>query len=219
MATRSEVASDTFDSSIDSSWDNGPGGFGTLSFQTGGHIKADSVDTRSALRRNTGTYDDDQYSIITIQAHGDGDSFNTIGPIARYQAGTTQQCYAGEILATNTIISVGNRIQEYPSSGSPTELTSGGVDRDLSAGDTVVLEVEGSTITMFSNESGGGETQLLQTTDSTITGGRPGVYISYDVSADTDCMITAWSGGDLVADGISIPVAMHGYRQRHQSVV
>jgi len=93
---RTEVASDTFDSSIDSNWDNGYAAWQILIFVTGGHLTATgSGGLTAGMRRNTGTYAADQYSAVTYQDVTDAVNDAWIGALVRCEptSSTDESCY------------------------------------------------------------------------------------------------------------------------------
>ena len=199
---RSEVASDTFDSSISASWDNGYGDYETLSWVTGGHVEPSAAFGEPGMRRNTGTYADDQYSRITINAFSS--SASEIWAMARCASGATDEsCYA----AVNTANGSQHAINEINSSLGITTLTSSNTDPDNpGSGDILTCECEGTTI-RSGDTMNGGDAQRLTTTDATLTGGRPGL-LAFTAGATSATRITAWSGGDISADlNVSVGVA------------
>lgn len=62
------------------------------------------------------------------------------------------------------------KIDAIDSSGAPTETALAGVDLDVSAGDSLGLRQNGTTLTAYRKPSGGSWTSLVSTTDSTYTG-------------------------------------------------
>lgn len=201
LGDRSEVASDTFATTIDSNWDNPSGNdMGALTHVGSGQIEPSAVDALSSMRRNTATYADPQYGTVTVGTnHGSGGAnFAWVGGTVRHASGATDDShYAAHAVASNTVVNVAYRIAEYNSAGGQTIHATTGTDHDLAAGDTVTLEANGSDLELFTDESGGGDTSRLSTTDATLTSGRPGAHAQKQVSGDAQ--ITAWSGGDLVA--------------------
>lgn len=200
---RQQVASDTFDSSIGASWDNGPGDFNTYVFVTGGHIAPVSDVAPVGMRRNTGTYNNDQYSTITLQAVGGS---YVVGVSVRHPTGATDEsCYAGTAVQGG-----GYTIDEFDSAFGVTNLATGGSSAGFNAaGETMTCEAEGTTVRMGTNE-GAGDTQRLSTTDNTLASGRPGM-----VAYDDNVQITAWAGGDIAVVGGATPhgvfgLAIHG---------
>lgn len=202
---RSSVASDTFDSSIGASWDNGTGDFITFA-ATGGFIQPSSAggDFQAAIIRNTGTYANNQYSTATIQTLSAA-NFNAIGVGARSAGGASEAMYAifwnsnngGEGIPKYSLV-------EIDASMNFTTLAEGGTAGGASAGHTITIECEGTTIRGGTNE-GSGDTQRLTTTDNTLASGRPAI-LAFAVSSAGNAQITSWVGGDITAGGgVAVP--------------
>lgn len=195
---RSQVASDTFDSSISSEWSAASQDGGLPTWVTGGH-----ADVSGGLtRRNVGTYSDDQYSKIVIQNHGiSAGNISVIGCGVRMQS--TGDFYSCSVVSVNNYGAPHcYEIIHWEGTGGVI-LATAGTAHDLNAGDIVVLEVEGDTLTMFTDE-GSGEVERVSITDSNVTSGRPGVS-GYAESGDP-ALITSWEGGDLTSGPLPGPV-------------
>lgn len=208
---RVPVASDTFDSSISASWTAGEGAWDNIVWATGGHFAPSNPGAGfgSTLRRNTGTFADDGYSTITIQTLS-ASAHNQIGCIVRKQASTAG--YYGFVSSNNIYGAQRYELFELDGSNGYTLLTASGTPGAFSAGQTVTLEAEGTTLRLGTNE-GSGDTQRLTTTDATLTSGWPGIAAVADSSA-AQCQGTAWEGGDISAGGgggVVIPVMRHHY--------
>lgn len=78
----------------------------------------------------------------------------------------------------------------------------------ISATDKVKLEASGTGLEMFVNDS-----SVFSTTDSDIASGDPGIGSLSDPNINIG-RFDNWTGADLVAGGISIPVVYH-HRQRN----
>ncbi len=78
--------------------------------------------------------------------------------------------------------------------------------RTLTDGDTIKLEVSGTTLTPYHNG-----TALATQDDSSLSAGYAGLYIA---GAGGSFPMDDWEGGNVAAGGLSIPVAMANYRQR-----
>jgi hypothetical protein len=191
VPTYTQVASDTFDSSIDANWDNGPGDFGPAEWVAGGYIQPATDGTVYSLIRNTGTYSPDQYSLVTIKTHAAG-NYSACSTV-RGAGGADETCYYGQVKGFSGEDKYA--INEVDSAFGFTTLASTGSFDNLADGDTIRTVVIGTEIYLYTNESGGGETLRLQATDGTIASGRPG-STGYASGAKTNLQHTAWEGGD-----------------------
>jgi len=191
---RTSVATDTFDSEISASWENGGGDWGTFDWVTGGHVQISTSGATGAIRRNSEAFADDQYSKVTVNAQTTGGSW--IGAAVRMQAGTDESAYVGYADGDNTLFA----IYEVSSAFGFTSLadTSGTGDIPLSAGETLTLEAEGTTL-RFGSDADGADGQEVSTTDATLASGDPGASIYTTDVVST--RITAWEGGDIGAAG------------------
>jgi len=206
---RSEIASDTFDSSIDSSWDTGWADWNNMIWVSGGYVDVNAAGTKHGMRRNTGTYADDQYSIITNEEFDDNDVGAQEFAIGRAASGgADESCYFAEYSMEGDIY----ELEEVTSSFGFSSLASASHTGALLAqGDTITIECEGTTMRMGTNE-GSGDTERITATDATLTSGRPGLGAVRAGSATV--RITDWSGGDISAAGGSVPAIMINRRQQ-----
>lgn len=187
-----ELASDTFDTSIDSNWDNGHGDWNTMNWVSGGYI---SKTNSASIYRNAETYEDDQYCEVVIESLSTGNDITWIQ--VRAQGGTDESSYAG-IYETQ---SDEYQITEFDSSFGETNLANATNNGNaLASGDTIRTEVIGTLIRFGTNEAGlgGGDTERLNASDATITSGSPAIGLL----SNDDCSIDSWAGGDLVATGL-----------------
>jgi hypothetical protein len=200
---RNLVASDTFDSSIDAAWTNGRADWATWSHNGDGTISPSASD--SQIQRNTGTYTDDHYSVVTMAGVAAAGFVCASGRGAT--GATDESCY----IAVATDYSAGSTpdewgIEEVSSAFGFSTLTSGALPNTLSTGETVTLECEGTTLRMGSNQ-GAGDAQRGTTTDATLTTGWPGIC-----GGNAGHDVTAWSGGSIgAAGGAVIPAASMYY--------
>jgi len=192
---RSELASDTFDSSIDANWNVGDGDWTDLVFVTGGHIEtiAGGGGGDASIRRNGETYADDQYSRTTVQVHTGSDRW--IGASVRMAAGADESAYAGYAQTFNDKyeIAIFDSTLRFISLAT---IKDPGTEIPHSAGDIVTIEIRGKTIRLGS-DTGGTDVQKVTITDNTITSGDPGVVIFTLSGGEADARATAWSGGDI----------------------
>lgn len=200
---RVEVASDTFDSSIDASWNNGLSGGHLATWVTGGHVRPTSTSEGGYLSRNTGTYDRSQYSRVTVQALSAGGNEIHAGVL-----GNTTDFAKYDCLLIGNSGDVKYAIFKAAAGGSGAILVqSDDIPGEAgSAGWTVTCEniemPDGSNRIRMYTDEGIGDVLRLEVTDTgaiggaVITSGRPmaGVYAP---SSTTASQITAWSGGNL----------------------
>ena len=199
---RVQVTSDTFDSSIDSNWTNGPGDYETLSWASGGYIQPSATFGEPAIKRNTGTYDNSQYCTVTAQTMTA--SVSEIWAMCRMQSSDTDE---SAYSATNT--ESGNQFKIYvvnSSLGITTLAETNTGAALLGTGDTMTCECEGATIRM-GDDIGGGDSQRLITSDNTIASGRPGILL-FSASGTASTRVTAWEGGNI-----------EGYNQDRNSIL
>ncbi len=194
---RSEVASDDFSTNpLTSRFDNGQGAWDALAYNaTPDTVAAGSYSGNgcSARRTNSETYNADHYATVTMGSAVDNDDYP--GPTVENQT-TGTECYHGYLEGpTSDFV-----IWEIDISTNFTELASLTGTYSLSSGDTMTLEREGTTLRLGDN-TGSGETERVSTTDNTLSGGRPGMYIYDESGADTDTTFSAWAGGNITAGG------------------
>ena len=190
-ANHQEIVSDTFDSSIDSSWNTGHGEWNTCVWVTGGHIEADGASLQGQIQRVVSeSYSDDQYAIVTVQTFG---TVSGTAALCRCQEGADESCYAGTTITAGTDrYEIAEKFSDF--SSTPLASTSSGYQAPV-AGDTLTLEAEGTTL-RFGTDDSGTDVQKLSTTDNTLTSGQPGA-LTFDVTDAADARMTAWSGGDI----------------------
>jgi hypothetical protein len=207
VATRTQVAADDFATSISASWTQGEGDTGTLSWASGGIIQSSATgNQQDRIRRNTGSYGNDQYSAITV-TNANSSNGCGLGVFTRAQASATDETsYFGGWFSP--VYGQGKLfIVETNSSFGETILASTGTG-GIAAGSTIVLENEGTALRLYTNE-GAGETLRTSTTDATITSGWPGICTWADSNV-TDAQITDWAGGNLT----SATLEQEGFRWR-----
>jgi hypothetical protein len=197
-ANRQQIATDAFDTDIGPAWDNGWADWHPFTATGTGLINV-SLTGDCGMRRNTGTYANDQYSTVTIQTHNtDGVMVN--GAMVRCAEGAADEsCYYGVVISAGG----GHRYEvgRVDASNQITILATAGTAAPLAAGDTITLEVEGDLLRLGTSEGGGADTERLTVNDSTLTGGRPGVGLGFSQAGADDSQISAWEGGSIVAGG------------------
>jgi hypothetical protein len=198
-------ASDTFDSAIFGTWENGGGDWGTMQWASAGGagiVEPTAVDIDSAIRRIPEVFDNNQYSKMTVHSQALGGGNGSIGVTVRMAAGTTETCYVGYALLSTTPTDE-YRIEEVTNFAFAmlANLVDPGGEIPLGTGETITTEVENTTIRLGSN-SGGSDVQKVTTTDGTIIGGTPGINCFR--SASGVAQITSWEGGNIVvtAEGV-----------------
>ena len=192
---RNFITSDTFDTSISASWTNGPADFINGSWVSGGYVQPSSGSPEFQVTRNAETYNPDQYSKITVQALPAG---NRVLWASVRGSLTTDESYCAIIYPDTSYNAYKYRIFRWqPASLSGTvTIAQSGTPSGLSVGDTITLEVQGSTLRMYTNESGSGDVLRLTGTDFTIPSGYPG-FGGYGGSDVTQARVTSWEGGSL----------------------
>lgn len=198
---------DTFDSSISGSWTNGPGDFDTCVWQSGGLVRASAVTTNAVLGRSSEVHSSDQYSTVTVGTFSGTNC--ELGAGVRWQGGANEAGYFGFIYGTGAAFDK-YIIYEVDNAFGFTELGATGTAANLASGDTITMEAVGSTIRLLTNESGGGETQRLSVSDSTLTNGAPALFI-WAESSTANAEITACEGGSVWHDFDDFMVAVGPY--------
>lgn len=173
-------------------WENGGGVWGDLQYASGGHIEPTTATTLSSARRTAESYSGNQYSKVTIQTFSGAAS---IGAICRLQAGADERCYLGEAAGSEDNYGI-YEIEADVNANQLAATTDPGGEIPLTTGETVTLEVEGSTLRLGCNSSGS-DAQKVTTTDVTLTAGEPGVYLYHD-TAIANSQITAWEAGNIL---------------------
>lgn len=194
---RSEVAADTFNSSIGAAWTNPHGGHSACAWATGGFVQPTVTGgVNNQMRRNTGTYDDNQYSRVTIQAT---DTNSILGPAVRCQTGAGDgSSYNG---VADAVVNNEWAIYEVDAGETATRLAGSTTGYAFpTAGAILTTEAEGSTLRF--GEDSGGDQQRVTTTDATLSGGIPGVTLAA-ITTVANSRITAWSGGSISAPTIT----------------
>ena len=186
---RTSVATDTFDTEISANWDNGPADWGTLAFVAGGHISPTSSATDAAIRWNANSFNSNQYSKVTVQAHTSGGTSAIIGATVRMAAGSTDESsylgYAEQ--AQYSIYEVDSVF------GFGLLASSADASLPMTVGETLTIEVEGTNFRLGSSASGS-DIEELTSSDGTISSGIAGVTL-YENGANAE--VTAWEGGDI----------------------
>lgn len=202
---RIPVFTDTFDSSISGSYDNGPGGLSTMSWATGGVIRAGSG-SDGGIVRNTGTFGNDQYVTVGIANISNGD--NGVFAMLCHQGGSTDACYLGQIYA-----GAGDskyQIWYVSGPGAFTLLADAGSAAGVS-NITLTLEREGNNLRLYTNE-GSGEVLRVSASHSALSTGRPGCG-AFNASSAAAASITSLEGGTLGSGVVELVVAdsAHGH--------
>jgi hypothetical protein len=204
MATRTEIAADTFTTATGQnltahgSWVN--------TYPSLTEIWTDATtDTiysvygdKAAYYYSGGTFSNDQYSEITVLDSLGAGTYKA-GVIVRSSTdiNANRDYYTAYLYANDNTIYIDKVVN-----GTQTNITSQATSA-MGAGDKLSLEVEGTALRAYINS-----TLIVSTTDSALSSGRPGVYIQ----ANTDKHVTAWSGGDLTASASSSLLKLPGLR-------
>lgn len=189
---RTVIATDTFDTSISASWQNGISGVNLCAWASGGYVQAAALSSTGRLYRTAETYPSDQYSKVIYKTVGLGATGAETGAFVRAST-TTAQKYPATV---QTVGAIKYSIYYANAAGALTTLASGGTPSVLAAGDSVITEISGTGIRLYSDESGSGDVLRLSTTDTTITSGVPGFSIFIDGTL-ADVQVTAWEGGSV----------------------
>lgn len=209
LANRVQVASDAFTSSISGTlWTNPDASpHEPLQWVSSGEVTLSSTGVDNAFIKRTAsgeTYPTAQYSTVVVNfQHTDASGASTDMFAAAYlPAGGTKGGYAGVSSANPDDVKYS--IYRVESDGTTTTLTSSGTGAPLAFGDTITLEVDGTGIRLYTNESGGGDTLRLSTTDGTYTSGKPGFGgYTRSVGSTTDAQFHSWSGGSLASNTLT----------------
>lgn len=146
---------------------------------------------------NADVFPDDQFSQIQLVTYAGPSPGVTVRG-----SGATRNYYAYQTYAGPT-----SEIFKYVSGGY-TVLVQASVAWNV--GEYVKLVAEGTTLTCYLDANNPPATQILQVTDTTFTGGVPGIY-NYFGNAN---VLDNWSGGDLVSAGTSVFTVTLRHRRR-----
>lgn len=186
---------DTFDSSISGSYDNGPGDFANMVWASGGVIQTSANNSDCAIVRNVGVFSPDQWVTATVNnLNASGSSLRIVSLLLRAAGGADEQCYLCERYATST--SPRYIIWLVDNSFGWTELARTGSGAAISTPTAYTGEAVGSTIRLYEGTS---DTPVLTTNDSTLNSGRVGTGQFRDGAA-SDVSTTALTGGSYFHD-------------------
>ena len=196
---RTQVATDDFSTDpFTSRWTNGPADWNNCTWAGTDYVEASTANSDNSMQRsNSETFDDDQYSTVTLQNSMTASADDFVGPAVRSSTGAGDE--SAYIVYAN---STNNRFDIYETNASFgfTLLANDTWPGAPSAGDTITAEAEGTTIRGGSNQ-GGGDTERVSTTDNTLTGGEP-MIVFYDAST-VNMAVDDWEGGDMGAVALS----------------
>ncbi len=194
---RFSARNETFDSALPSGIANGDGDWGAMQWVSGGTIEPTTDSTESAFRHDGDqVFIPDQYATVTVGTQTGTDC--GIGAKVRGQAGTDESCYVG-------FVGTGPGANKYllysvNSSNTYTLQAFGTTSANLSAGDTVTIEVEGTSIRLGTKEGVGSDTSRISFTDAGITTGDPGP-VGHTGTGDV-AQITEWDAGYIGSEVI-----------------
>jgi len=193
---RQTDVSDTFDTEIDGNWDRGPGDWEDYVWATGGFVNAASNDQSGANSYTGRTHADDQWCKVTVNAQ-DGGSY--LSANARHVGGAAEAMYSATAAEAEDEYQI-YEFEEGIGGGIIAGATaSPGGELPFGAGDYVVIECEGTRISLGSN-AGGADAEKIETSDGTLTEGDIGLG-GYEGGDETATDITAFEGGDIAAGG------------------
>jgi hypothetical protein len=194
---RSEVETDAFPSSIDAGWDNPFANFVGWSWSSSGNIVPDDLSNGNCCIRSKTALNDDQYGSLTVNGTPGTDASAAV--ILRCAPTTNEahyRCY-------NQHNSNRWAIYEYFDGASFGVLATDNTSySELTDGEVIFGEVEGTAIRMGDNTSGS-DTQRVATTDATLTGGEVG--IGCFVGSGT-LAVSAFTSGNIASGGGGAPL-------------
>lgn len=188
---RSQVASDSFPSSIDANWTDGPGPSDVYVWVAAGDVEPQFISTHSLEKRTGEAYANDQYSVITIGNMSDG----SMAAAARMQS--LGGCYMGYISTASDVYRVSEMDDNTTTINTLASLADPGTEIPLSAGETLTIECEGTELRCGSN-GGGSDVEKVNTTDATYSAGDPGFW-GFNPTSTDGSSVSAWEGGDISA--------------------
>ena len=194
---RNELATDAFtDDPFSSRFENGGGSWSAMAYDgTPDVVQAGSAYNHTTARRDTGEdWTEDQY--VTVTFEGATTWQHELGCCVRMKSGTDESAYVGITQLTGLD---DYEIWEMDSAFSFNMLATASPAIDTyAAGDTMTMECEGTALRFGSNESGGGDTQRVSTTDATITAGDPGMYMYIAWPSDlSECEYSDFAAGSI----------------------
>src|ERR1700761_6191713 len=181
QAADAATVSDTFDRAnggLGSNWTTTPG---TAAPQISGNtLHAGTANSLNSAYWSASTFGNDQFSQGTLP----GSSGSNYGPGLAVRLSGTKGYFLWYGNSTNTV-----SLWRMDSASSWTQLKTSGALTVTPASDVWKIQVVGSTISGYQNG-----TLVVQTTDTSITSGSPGVWLYY-----ANNQIDNWSGGDATA--------------------
>ena len=189
-------ATDLFDrtdaANLGTGW-TAPSGYNVLKIVS--NTAAGFADTECGEYWNGDTWPADQYSEVVLGSVED-ETDKGCGPAVRMGANVA---YFAQPNAVETKLYKRTGVSTY------TQISTNGAA--CTAGDTLRLEVSGTTLTVKKN----GATIIGPLTDTALATGNAGLWC---FTAGTLASVTQWTGGAYSAGGPAIPVFMNQYRQR-----
>src|ERR1700761_5417999 len=188
QAADAATVSDTFDRAnggLGSNWTTTPG---TAAPQISGNtLHAGTANSLNSAYWSASTFGNDQFSQGTLP----GSSGSNYGPGLAVRLSGTKGYFLWYGNSTNTI-----SLWRMDSATSWTQLKTSGALTVTPATDVWKIQVVGSTISGYQNGN-----LVVQTTDTAITTGSPGVWLYYAAN-----QIDNWSGGSVTTTGTSYSV-------------
>ncbi|MDE2098638.1 MAG: hypothetical protein KGL39_15395 [Patescibacteria group bacterium] len=159
-----------------------------LSTANSGVVQSSSGNTAGLYTGSpTISWPNDQWAQVTIKV-ANTDSNKFVGVLLRGSTSvlTTYRIYVSGPLGSSATVTIAKSV-----AGTFTIITS--TTHTVSANDVLYATVIGTTLTAYINGS-----QVLQTTDSSIAAGIPGLTVGQNSTA-TDAQGATWSGGNFLS--------------------
>lgn len=173
-------------------WSVGVGSYDNINTD-GAQAQAAVEDSQFCVARaDSPSIGNDQYAeiVLTIASNSGGG-----GPCVRQQASTDQAMYGVQIFIDGTHWSSARRLLIFDAGGAETTLAT--TSDTASSGDTIRLEMSGTTLTAKKN--GAGFSPALTATNAVIASGQPGFMLACNSATLSNVEADNFSGGDFVA--------------------
>jgi hypothetical protein len=196
---RTQIATDNFNradaGSLGANWGDLNPNWGTSDIASNQVVGAGNGGGGQAARWiGAGSFTDDQYSILEVRALSFSGAANRIGVLVRGSADTDgSRDFYSAFVELNSAGPTYTTVLMKTVNG--TETTIASTSNAWSVGDTIELEVEGTALRVFRN---GTQIEALDSTDSALSTGLPGLITSGDASV---AIGDNWVGGNITGGG------------------